>query len=113
MKRSLISLLAGAALLASSLAAFAAPTEITDALGRKVMVELPVQRVVMNFSFEEFTAVAGVDGWTKVVGISRGPWEGWRPLNFDRYKAVIPNLAAMPDIGQTDDGSFSAEKVIG
>jgi iron complex transport system substrate-binding protein len=109
---SLGTLLAGAALLASSLAALAAPTEITDALGRKVAVDLPVKRVAVNFNFEEFTAVAGVDGWTKVVGISRAPWEGWRPVIFNRYKAVIPNLAAMPDIGHTDDNSFSAEKVI-
>lgn len=113
MKLSLKGLLAGAALLASSIAALAAPTEITDALGRKVTVDLPIKRVVVNFNFEEFTAVAGVDGWNKVVGISRGPWEGWRPLIFNRYKAVIPNLAAMPDIGFTEDNSLSAEKVIG
>ena len=93
--------------------ALAAPTEITDALGRTVTVDLPVKRVAVNFNFEEFTAVAGVDGWSKVVGISRGPWEGWRPLIFNRYKAVIPNLAAMPDIGFTEDNSLSAEKVIG
>ncbi|MBA4271310.1 MAG: iron siderophore ABC transporter substrate-binding protein, partial [Methylobacterium sp.] len=113
MTLSLKSLLAGAALLASSLAALAAPTEITDALGRKVTVDLPVKRVAVNFNFEEFTAVAGVEGWQKVVGISRAPWEGWRPVIFNRYKAVIPNLAAMPDIGHSDDNSFSAEKVIG
>lgn len=101
------------ALLASSVAALAAPTEIVDAVGRKVTVDLPVKRLAVNFNFEEFTAVAGVEGWRKVVGISRAPWEGWRPLIFDRYKAVIPNLAAMPDIGHTDDNSFSAEKVIG
>lgn len=99
--------------LASSIAALGAPTEITDALGRKVTVDLPVKRVAVNFNFEEFTAVAGVDGWQKVVGISRAPWEGWRPLIFDRYKAVIPSLAGMPDLGHTDDSSFSAEKVIG
>ena len=113
MIRTLRSLLAGAVLLVSSAAAFAAPTEITDALGRKVSVELPVRRVALNFNFEEFTAVAGRDGWQKVVGISRAPWEGWRPLIFNRYKAVIPNLAAMPDIGHSDDNSFSAETVIG
>jgi iron complex transport system substrate-binding protein len=107
------SLLAGAALLASSLAALAAPTEITDALGRKVTVDLPAKRLVVNFNFEEFTAVAGVDGWSRVVGISRAPWEGWRPLIFNRYKAVIPNLAAMPDVGFTEDNSLSAEKIIG
>lgn len=107
------SFLCALALAGCSTAALAAPTEVTDALGRKVVVELPVKRVAVNFNFEEFTAVAGGAGWQKVVGISRAPWEGWRPLIFDRYKAVIPNLAAMPDIGHSDDGSFSAEKVIG
>ena len=106
----------GAALLAlASLVsgtAWAATIEVTDALGRKVKVNTPVQRVIVNFNYEEFTAVAGKDAWSKVVGISRAPWEGWRPVIFKRYAAVIPNLQAMPDIGHSDDGTFSAEKVI-
>ena len=101
------------ALVASAVSALAAPTEISDALGRKVTVDLPVKRIAVNFNFEEFTAVGGVEAWQKVVGISRAPWEGWRPLIFNRYKAVIPNLAAMPDIGFTEDNSLSAEKIIG
>ena len=105
-------LLAGATLLASSIATIAAPADVTDALGRKVTIELPVKRVAVTFNFEEFTAVAGVDGWKKVVGISRAPWEGWRPSIFKRYSAVIPNLKDMPDIGHSDDNTFSAEKVI-
>lgn len=92
--------------------ATAATIEVTDALGRKVKVPSPVQRVALNFNFEEFTAVAGKEGWTKVVGISRAPWEGWRPVIFKRYAEVIPNLQAMPDIGHSDDGTFSAEKII-
>lgn len=92
--------------------AWATTIEVTDALGRKVTVNTPVQRVIVNFNYEEFTAVAGKDAWSKVVGISRAPWEGWRPVIFKRYAAVIPNLQAMPDIGHSDDGTFSAEKVI-
>ena len=92
--------------------AWAATIEVTDAIGRKVKVVSPVQRVVVNFNYEEFTAVAGKDAWAKVVGISRAPFEGWRPVIFKRYAAVIPNLQAMPDIGHSDDGTFSAEKVI-
>ena len=98
------------ALLATS--AWAATIEVTDALGRKVKVISPVQRVVINFNYEEFTAVAGKEGWAKVVGMSRTPWEGWRPAIFKRYTAVIPNLQAMPDVGHSDEGSFSAEKII-
>lgn len=97
---------------AAGLQAQAAPTEIVDAIGRKVVVDAPAKRVVVTFYYEEFTAVAGKDGWSRVVGMSRMPWEGWRPAIFERYKTVIPNLAAMPDIGHTDDNSFSAEKVI-
>ena len=93
-------------------AATAAPIEVTDALGRHVTLPGPVKRVVLNFNFEEFTAVAGVDGWSRVVGMSRAPWEGWRPVIFNRYKAVIPNLADMPDVGNSDDNNFSIEKVI-
>ncbi|GAB4218055.1 MAG: ABC transporter substrate-binding protein [Rhodoferax sp.] len=95
-----------------TLTAWSATIEVTDALGRHVKLTTPVQRVALNFNFEEFTAVAGKDNWAKVVGISRAPWEGWRPVIFKRYAAVIPNLQAMPDIGHSDDGTFSAEKVI-
>lgn len=105
-----VALLAMASFFATT--AWAATTEVTDAIGRKVKVNTPVQRVVVNFNYEEFTAVAGKDAWAKVVGISRAPWEGWRPVIFQRYSAVIPNLQTMPDVGHSDDGTFSAEKVI-
>ena len=105
-----LAMLALAALFAGS--TIAATIEVTDAIGRKVKVTSPVQRVALNFNFEEFTAVAGKEAWSKVVGISRAPWEGWRPAIFQRYSAIIPNLQAMPDIGNSDDGNFSAEKVI-
>lgn len=98
--------------LSASVAA-AQPIELDDALGRRVRIAKPVERVVVNFNFEEFTAVAGTEGWTKVVGMSRAPWEGWRPAIFNRYKAVIPSLADMPDIGNSDDGNLSVEKIIG
>lgn len=105
-------LLAALAAVTLSSASVAAPLEVTDALGRTVTINVPVTRVIVNFNFEEFTAVAGADGWKKVVGMSRAPWEGWRPVIFNRYKAVIPNLADMPDIGNSDDNNFSVEKVI-
>jgi len=102
-----------AAFAALSLApAFAAPLDVTDALGRKVTINTPVSRVVATFNYEEFTAIAGVDGWKKVVAMSREPWAGWRPAIFARYAKVIPNLQAMPDVGHVEDNTFSAEKVI-
>jgi ABC-type Fe3+-hydroxamate transport system substrate-binding protein len=64
------------------------------------------------FNYEEFIAIAGADAWRRVVGMNRTVWEGWRPAIFSRYRQVIPGLATTPDVGSTDDGTFSAEKVI-
>lgn len=105
-------LLAVAVWAATCLPGSADPREIVDAIGRRVVVNVPAKRVVINFNFEEFTAVSGVEGWTRVVGMSRAPWESWRPVIFNRYKAVIPTLGDMPDIGNADENTFSAEKVI-
>ena len=105
------SLLLGA-LAALPLPAFAQAPRITDALGREVSLAAPPRRVVMTFNYEEFTAIAGVGAWQRVVGMNRVVWEGWRPAIFARYRAVIPNLATLPDVGNTDEGTFSAEKVI-
>lgn len=93
-------------------AATAETVQVVDAIGRIVKIETPVRRVIVNFNFEEFTAVAGTEGWSRVVGISRSLWEGWRPAIWQRYAAVIPNLKDQPEIGNTEDGNFSAEKII-
>jgi ABC-type Fe3+-hydroxamate transport system substrate-binding protein len=90
----------------------AAPIEVTDALGRKVTLKGPPERIALNFNFEEFTAAGGVPAWDKVVGFSRDLWAGWRAGSFKRYLPVIPKLATLPDFGHTDGGDFSAEKVI-
>lgn len=92
--------------------ALAQSRPITDALGREVRLAAPPRRVVVMFNYEEFTAIAGVEGWQRVVGMNRFVWEGWRPAIFSRYRPLIPNLGAMPDVGSTDEGTFSAEKVI-
>lgn len=85
---------------------------VTDALGRTVALKAPPERIVLNFNFEEFTAVAGPAGWDRVAGFSRTLWTDWRPASFKRYLRPIPRLAGMPDVGSTDDGSFSLEKVL-
>ena len=91
---------------------FAATRRVVDALGRTVDLPARIDRVVVNFNFEEFTAVAGTDGWSKVVGMSKTLWSGWRPAIWSRYTPLIPNLADMPEIGNTDDNSFNVEQVI-
>lgn len=91
---------------------FAATRQVVDALGRTVDLPAKIDRVVVNFNFEEFTAVAGLDGWKKVVGMSKTLWSGWRPAIWAKYTPLIPNLADMPEIGNTDDNSFNVEQVI-
>jgi ABC-type Fe3+-hydroxamate transport system substrate-binding protein len=105
--------LLGAALAATlPFPAFAQARRVTDALGREVPIAAAPRRVVVMFNYEEFTAVAGLEGWQRVVGMNRYVWEGWRPAIFSRYRPLIPNLGAMPDVGSTDEGTFAAEKVI-
>lgn len=109
-RAAIVAAISGAMLASSS--AFAQGLMVNDALGRSVVIKGPVNRVIATFNYEEFTAVAGLDGWKKVVAMSRAPWEGWRPAIFSRYAKIIPNLQAMPDVGHIEDNSFSAEKVI-
>lgn len=74
---------------------------------------VPVQRVVVMFDYEEFIAVGGgAHAFDRVVGYSKTVWYDWRRSIWERYAKVIPNLATLPDVGYTDDSTFSAEKVI-
>jgi ABC-type Fe3+-hydroxamate transport system substrate-binding protein len=90
----------------------AAMPPFADAAGRTVNLPAPAERIVLGFNFEEFTAVAGVAGWQRVVGINRRQWEVNRQALWRRYAAVIPQLAAMPDVGEIEEGSFSVERVL-
>lgn len=92
--------------------AHATPISFTDALGRPIALKSTPERIAVCFNYEEFTAVGGTAAWSNVVGMSKALWEGWRPSVFRRYAAVIPNLAAMPDVGNTEDGNFSIEKLL-
>ena len=103
-------LTAAAALLARG--ARADDGTVTDAIGRKVPLKGPAQRIMLGFNYEEFTAVAGPAGWDKVVGFSKTLWSGWRPSIYARYLKPIPRLAELPDVGNTDDNTFSLERVL-
>ena len=90
----------------------AAMPAIADALGRTITLKAPAERIVLGFNYEEFTAVAGPAGWGRGVGFAKTLWSDWRPSVFKRYLVPIPRLAALPDVGNTDDGSFSLERVL-
>ncbi len=105
------------AALAAATALVAAPRAraaegIVDALGRRVALKAPAERIVLGFNYEEFTAVAGPAGWDRVVGFSKTLWSGWRTSIYKRYLVPIPRLADLPDVGNTDDGTFSLERVL-
>jgi ABC-type Fe3+-hydroxamate transport system substrate-binding protein len=109
MKRFLLS----AALVLVGLAnpAFADIT-LTDAKGRTVTLPKPAERVVLGFYYEDYLAVAGPGAIDKVVALSLSTWKDWRPNQFAAYEKALPGLAAIPDVGNTEDNTFSIEKVI-
>ncbi len=88
------------------------PREITDVIGRKVTVDLPAQRVVLGFYFEDYMAVGGETAFDHVVGLSREAWEGWVPANWAMHTAHRPSLNDIADVGEVEAQTFSVEKVL-
>lgn len=91
----------------------AAMPPIIDAMGRSVVLPAPAEQILVGFNFEEFTAVAGPAGWDRVVGLDRQQWAGNRASSWSRYEAAIPRLSSLADIGDTENGTFSVERVLG
>jgi len=87
-------------------------TEIIDTMGRKVNVEVPVDRVVITFNVEEFIAVGGKEALKKIVGWSKYYWKGRRPTVWEVYYKKFPWIDEIPDVGYPWKGTFSGEKVI-
>ncbi|WP_027487028.1 ABC transporter substrate-binding protein [Allorhizobium undicola] len=85
---------------------------ITDVKGRQVTLAKPAERVVLGFYYEDYLAVAGPGAIDKVVALSLGTWKDWRPYQFAAYEKALPRLSSLPDVGNTEDGNFSVEKVI-
>ena len=95
-----------------NLRALAAAFPTLDALGRNVSLKGPAERIVLDFNYEEFTAVAGPAGWDRVVGFNKAQWATNRASVFRRYLVPIPRLATLADVGSTETGSFSMERVL-
>lgn len=85
---------------------------VTDTMGRTVQVPEDPQRVLLGFYFEDFMAVAGVEGYDRVVAISKETWAGWRSLQWQTYAAAIPRLNDLADVGEVDSGTFSLEAAV-
>ena len=101
---------------AIALVAFAgqalAEIKVVDVKGREVTLEKPAERVMLGFYYEDFLAVAGPGALDKVVALSLSTWKDWRPNQFAAYEKALPRLSTLPDVGNTEDGTFSVEKVI-
>ncbi|MDH6267119.1 iron complex transport system substrate-binding protein [Rhizobium sp. SG_E_25_P2] len=96
-----------------SLAAQAfADITVTDVKGRTVTVPKTPERIVLGFYYEDYLAIGGPGALDKVVALSLSPWKDWRPKQFAIYEKALPKLASIPDVGNTEDGDFSVEKVI-
>ncbi|WCE06908.1 ABC transporter substrate-binding protein [Pseudomonas sp. JBR1] len=92
--------------------AFAETRQVTDVLGRTVTIDAPAKRVVLGFHYGDYLAVGGEHAFDAVVGVSRGAWERKVPANWALNVAHRPSLATLPDVGETENNSFSVEKVL-
>jgi len=72
---------------------------LTDVRGREVRVDVPAKRVVLGFYYPDYIAVSGVDKFDNVVGISREFWEKFNSGSWSLYRAKIPSLQNIGDIG--------------
>lgn len=106
----LLSTLAAMAL-SAALPAWAEVT-VTDLKGRTVTLPETPDRVLLGFYYEDYIAITGPGGIDKVVAISRGPWAEWRPLQWQAYTAVYPQIETLPDVGDTETATFSVEAAI-
>lgn len=105
----LLSAAIAAILLASPVAA---EIVVTDVKGREVRLDHQPERIVLSFYYEDFLAVGGGEAMDRVVALSRSTWEDWRPNQWKAYVENMPQIADLSTIGDTENGTFSIEKVI-
>ncbi|NBB47043.1 ABC transporter substrate-binding protein [Rhizobium sp. CRIBSB] len=85
---------------------------VTDVKGRTVTITKTPERVVLGFYYEDYLAIVGPNAIDKVVALSLSTWKDWRPSQFAAYEKALPKLSSIPDVGNTEDNTFSIEKVI-
>ena len=88
-------------------------TEVTDLLGRKVKVHLPVRRVILGEG-RQLYLVAALDTQNPIERIV-----GWRkdliqsdPDTYNAYLRKFPGIAKIPTFGGFEDGTFDIEQAI-
>ncbi len=108
-----LSLLSVAPRSALSAAPDPAPSTVTDLLGRKVKVHLPVRRVILGEG-RQLYLVAALDTENPIERIV-----GWRkdliqsdPDTYGAYLRKFPAIARIPTFGGFEDGTFDIEQAI-
>ena len=109
-RRALASLLLYALVLGGSPAD--AEVRVTDVLGRTVVLEKPAERVMLGFYFEDFLAIAGPGAVDRLRAVSLFYWQGYRPGQYAAYLAALPKLSTLVDVGDVDNATMSAEKIV-
>lgn len=100
-------------ILTTAAPAFAEKVTVTDVLGRTVVVEAPVQRVILGEGRQMYfvAALDREEPFKRVVG--------WRddlskadPDSYKAYLARYPQIAKLPSFGGMKEGAFDIEQAI-
>lgn len=83
-----------------------------DVMDREVTVDVPVKSPIITFYYPDYIAVAGVENFDKVVGISREFWEKFNPGSWKLYTEKMPKLKDIADVGYVTNSTFSTEKAL-
>lgn len=103
--------LAACAFLVLSCAA-RAEVHVTDVLGRAITLAKPATRVMLGFYFEDYLAISGPGGADCLRAVSLFYWKGYRPLQYAAYVKALPRIADAVDVGDVDNGTLSAERIV-
>ena len=90
----------------------AAEIRLTDVAGREVVLEKPAERVMLGFYFEDFIAITGPEAIDRLAAVSLHYWKGYRPQQYATYLAAFPQIAELVDVGDVDNATMSAEKIV-
>jgi len=81
---------------------YASTLTVTDKLGRKVTVQIPVQKAVIVISYE---LIPALNLWNQVAGVSR-----WAEENCELYRAIVTENPSLkrPSVGAGSDVNVEA-----
>ncbi len=95
-----------------SIAAQAAPFDVTDIEGRKVSFkETPKSFAVANY-IANFLMVGGAQSLPKVVALTKDGWEDTRFGEYTVFTQSFPSIKELPSIGGFHDDILNVERIL-